>query len=410
MEHDINKINRILLAKRKKYSILSFFFRQKYLVVDFIPLDEIVDGYCQKRKILRYPKKIISYLPKTLGKDKMSIQHFSPAVELYLLKNVLVPGDSSFFLTKEKDKIFFEKHHDDHKTIYKYDHKNIAFHSDNLAKIRNFEVVRHHYDIIYFGGTFSFNYYHFVIEILSKTAYLHHIPNHKNIKIILDCSIQNNTNLRALAEYFFRDYPVEYIDHNFYHQYNKIWYISSPNSTVPNVVESTNYEASYTKLCPETISYLQKEADNLFNQEQVNIFAISKVFMARKSDLRKYNEKELLEIAEKYGFVAVYFEDLNIHEQIFIMKNADFIVGASGAAWTNLLFAKPKSKGLTWLGTVWGDFSVFSTLAEIVNFDLHYIRNKSNTDFFHEDYIIDTQIFEEQLINLLNYDKNSPAF
>src|SRR5699024_2625575 len=106
-----------------------------------------------------------------------------------------------------------------------------------------------------------------------------------------------------------------------------------------------------------------------------------------------------------FGFKAVFFEDLNVHEQIYLMQNADFVVGASGAAWTNVIFANPRTKCLTWLGSVWRDFSVFSTLAEIAGADLNYLRYESKSTYFHEDYVIDPELFEEKLKVVLNLPK-----
>jgi capsular polysaccharide biosynthesis protein len=110
----------------------------------------------------------------------------------------------------------------------------------------------------------------------------------------------------------------------------------------------------------------------------------------------------LLQVAERYGFQAVYLEDLNMHEQIYLMQNADFVLGPSGAAWTNVIFCPPsKTKGLLWLANVWKDFSVFSTLAELSDFDLYHWRFGDDTLGFHDDYVLDPNEFEQQLIQLL---------
>lgn len=399
--HDINQIQKDLLVKRKKYKILSFLIKLKKLVVDFIPLEEIPMTYCSEKIVLEKSKTIFAFLPKTSETNSSPVPTTRNEVSLYALQQVLVSGDSSFFMAENKTSIFYEKFHDDDRAIYLYHHKNIFFHSDQLAKIKNFPVKRHQYEAIHMGGMFSYNYYHFIIDILSKTNYLHHIPNHRNLPVILDISIKKNTNLRTIAEFFLKDYQIKYIDNTFYHSYKKLWHITSPNYTVPNIIEGSNYDASFTKLDPESILFLQNSCAKMYDESAIKIQPIAKIFMARRSELRKYNEVELLEIAKKYGFTPIYFEDLNIHEQIFIMRNADYIIGASGAAWTNLLFSKPKAKGLSWLGTVWGDFSVFSTLAALIDFDLYYIRNESKSSSFHEDYDIDTKVFEKEIVKLL---------
>lgn len=399
--YNINQIQKDLLVKRKKYKLLSFIIKLKNLVVDFIPLEKIPTVYCSDKIVLENSKAIFSFFPKTSGINKPPISTLRNEIKLYALRKVLIPGDSTFFLTDNKQSIYYEKFHDDDRPIYLYHQKNIFFHSDKLAKIKNSPIKKHNYDAIHFGGMFSYNYYHFFFDILSKVNYIHHIPNHKKLTVILDISISKNINLKTIAEFFLKGYQIKYVDNTYYHLYNKLWHITSPNYTVPNIIEGRNYDASFTKLDPESVLFLQSTCAKLYDESLVNIKAIPKIFMARRSELRKYNEIELSDIAKKHDFVPVYFEDLNIHEQIFIMKNANYIIGASGAAWTNLLFSKPKAKGLSWLGTVWGDFSVFSTLAALLDFDLYYIRNKSTSEFFHEDYNIDPNVFEKELIKLL---------
>lgn len=400
-KHDIKKRHRILLWKKIKYSIKSFFIKPKALFVDFLPLEIISNDFCTLQSVAKPSAKIKTYLPKRILEDQKYVETSTLEIKIFSLKNVMITGNSSFFVALKKNKIFYEKLHTDNRPIYLYEDKNLGFHSNSLAKIRNYDIKEYSYDAIYLGGIFTFNYYHFLIDILSKIEFLESIPNSKSLKIVLDSSIKENENLKTVAHFFLKDYDIEYLENEYFHSFKNLWFINTPNPTIPNVMEGTTYEAGFTKISPESIDYIRKTCFANYNTKKVNVMPVSKVFIARKSIFRKYNEDELLNIAKNYGFKPVYFEDLNIHEQIFIMNNADYIIGASGAAWTNLLFSKPNSKGLTWLGTVWGDFSVFSTIAKLVNFDLYYFRNKSKTQNFHEDYTIDPQVFEEQVIKLL---------
>lgn len=400
-KYDINKIHRLLLWKKNKYFVKSLFVKTKALFVDFIPLNEITEEYCTEKIFLNPERKIQTYLPFGIGEQQKFIDNTSPAITAFLLKKVMVIGNSSFFLTIKKNKIFYEKLHTDSRSIYLYNDRNLGFHSDTLAKIINLPIKEHLYDAIYFGGIFTFNYYHFLVEILAKTEYLKEIPNYKTLKVVLDISIQENENLKNLVDFFLKDFQVEYLENDHYHSFNNLWFINTPNPTIPNIVEGAKYEAAFTKLSPESIDYIRNICLINFDINQVKAKSISRVFIARKSQFRKYNESELLFIAQKHGFTPVYFEDLNLHEQIFIMQNAEYIIGSSGAAWTNLLFARPQSKGLIWLGSVWGDFSVFSTLAKLAHFDLYHLRFKNSSSDFHENYTLNPQIFEEQIIQLL---------
>lgn len=390
-----------LLAKRSKYKFLSLLFRQKALIGNFCSLQDISDQNCSSKFSIPRNENVISHLPKNINERAQSQEHKQVGINFYCLKNVSVPGNSTFFLTADGSKIFYERIHQDERPIYVYDDEAIQFHSRTLVKIKNLPIKKYDDDAVYFGGTFTSNYYHFLIEILSKVEFLIVIPNYKKLKVVLDISIQQNENLKVLADFFLKDFDTIYIDHNHYHQFNKLWHITSINPTIPNVVEGVKFEAAFTKISPESISYLRKVCLQNYDENQVKLHPVSKVFLARKSNHRKYNESGILDSAKKYGFEPVYFEDLNIHEQIFIIKNAKYIVGASGAAWTNVLFATEDAKGLTWVGSVWGEFCAFTTIAELVNFELYTIRYESKSTKFHEDYILDVDVFADYLGQLL---------
>lgn len=397
----VKKRHRKLLWKKIKYSVKSLFIKPKALFVDFLPLEKIGSNFCVKQIVIKPSSNIKTFLPREFSQEQKSVKTLSPDIKVFQLKNVMVTGDSSFFVSTHKNKLFYEKLHTDSRNFYLYEDRNLSFHSNSLAKIRNYEVKNHDYDAIYFGGIFTFNYYHFLIDILSKTQFLNSIPDAKSLTVVLDSTIKENENLKTLAVFFLKDYKIKFLEKECYHVFKNLWCINTPNPTIPNVMEGTKYEAYFTRISPESVDYLRSICMANYDEKQVNIQVVSKVFIARKSTFRKYNETELLDVSKKYGFEPVYFEDLNLHEQIFIMQNAGYIVGSSGAAWTNLLFTQPESKGLIWLGTVWGDFSVFSTLANIVNFDLYHVRYQSESTDFHENYILDPALFEKNLKQLL---------
>lgn len=398
----IDKIHNKLVWKKRKYSIVSLFSKTKTIVLNFLPLEKITSANLEQEIIVDQDENLACFLPKNIGYEPKSASTIRTSLKAYLLKNVFVTGNSTLFMTEDKALGYYEKLHDDNRNIYIYNTKSILAHSETLMRINHHPEVPIDEECIFLAGTFSFNYYHFLLEILAKIEYFKSIPNQKNLSIILNITSKENANLATLVDFFLKEYKKKYVDDFHYYKFKKLWFINTPNPTIPNIYEGELFEANFTKLSPKSIKYLRDVCLSNFDESQVRITTVSKIFMVRKSKFRKYNEEKLLIIAKTYDFEAVYFEDLNIHEQIFLMQNADYVVGASGAAWTNLLFSKPESKGLTWLGTVWGDFSAFATLAELVKFDLNYIRNQSKSNHFHEDYEIDASAFEEHLKTLLS--------
>jgi len=386
---------------RKKYYIKSFFRKAKRLVTDFIPLNLITPENYYKRETIIDSEKIKIFLPKTFSGQQVSIETQINPVEILALKNVLCIPNSTYFLDIKKQKIFYEKWHDDSRIHYVYNTQSLIQHSITLAKVKNYKTITYKEEAVFLGGIFTFNYYHFITEILSKTEFFKNIPNVEEKIIVVDEDVEKIQNLKELLLFFLKDYKILFLNHDYYYRFEKLWHITSPNYTIPNIIPGEKYEASFSKLSKHSLEYLRKKCFEGFNYNKINIKPIKKIFISRKSKFRKYNEQEIFNIAKNYDFEEVFFEDLNIHEQIYLVNQADYIIGPSGAAWTNILFTKPKAKGLIWLSSVWGDFSIYSTMAKHMEFDLYFYIFPKISEDFHEDYTLNPEKFSDELKKLL---------
>ena len=399
----IKDLDRYLSFQRKKYYIKSFFRKAKRLIVDFIPLQQINTTYQDERKTIREAHDSWVFTPKSFETKGKKIPVKLYPVELYSLRNVYVSPDSNTFLTQNLKVAYFEEVHP-FSTEYTlmYHSKNLLFHSEKLAKLNNLKKVKIDREAFFLSGNFSFNYFHFLVEILAKVQFAQQIPNFQDLLVVANESVEKVENMKTLLSFFLPQHNIQFLSEGAYYQFPKLWHCTYPNVVVPNIGEGEEYKAEFTKFSPQSLDYVRRTCLENLDRTQVKISPIAKVFLARKSEFRKYNETDLLSVAQNYGFQAVYLEDLNIHEQMFLLQNADFVIGPSGAAWTNVLFCQPgKTKGLLWLANVWKDFSVFSTLAEMSGFHLYHWRFGDETLGFHEDYILDKSEFEKQLIKLL---------
>lgn len=399
----IAEIEKYLLFHKKKYYLKSFFRKAKRLIVDFIPLKEISETHRFFHKVLRASKSTQTYLPTVLGEKSKSVDVLLPEVELYGLQNVYFCTDSTAFLTKDEKKIYYEqvkKFSKDYNILYNT--PTLHFHSHHLVKLTNHPKIHRKEKVLFLAGTFNFNYFHFLTELLPKLEFLNQIPNFEKLLIVADSSAQKNANFQLLLSFFIKNNTIEYLSSDKFYLFKKTWHITAPNSTIPNIAEGEKYLADFSVFSKDSVNYVRNICLENFDFDEVNVQQKSKIFLARKSKFRKYNEQELLIVAENYGFEAVYFEDCNIHEQIFYVRNAEYIIGPSGAAWTNIIFCdENNTKGLMWLGKVWNDFSIFSTLAKIVNFDLYHYRYEQENPSFHANYELSVSEFEEQLKKLL---------
>ncbi|EKU54480.1 PF04577 domain protein [Acinetobacter sp. WC-323] len=85
-------------------------------------------------------------------------------------------------------------------------------------------------------------------------------------------------------------------------------------------------------------------------------------------------------------------EDYDFNEQVAIFNNAEFIVGPSGAAWSNIIFCSSGCKAISWLPNHLAKFSIFSTLATLNDCDLKFITTSSdNPNDIHSSYYLDLE-------------------
>lgn len=373
--------------------------------MDFVDLNCAPADVVISRQLVRAAESSEVFTPKTFLIPSVLKQTSVYPVQLLEIQNVWVTPDTTMFVAHDFTSCYYEKVEEDgpdNNIIYNT--KNLLLHSQRLAKINNLARLEIQEEVLFLGGTFCTNYFHFLIEILSKFEFIDRIPNFKEVTIVVHQGIADIQNLQDLLVFFNIGNKILYLSQDHYYRFSKIWHFTYANVAVPNIGEGQVYQAEFAKFSRQSVDFLRRTCLENLDLEKVKIQPIQKIFLARKSQFRKYNEPELLAVVEQYDFKAIYFEDLNIHEQLFLMQNAEFIVGASGAAWTNIIFCKSgKTKGLIWLANSWKDFSVFSTLANFSGVDLFHWRFGEDSLGLHQDYSLDLNAFESQLKQLLSY-------
>lgn len=386
--------------KKAKYNIKSFFIKRNKQVAYFKKLSEI--NFVKKIEISK-EKTGKSFFPKTnFNKVEFNKVKLNDVIA-YNIENARVLLNSNSIYIRKTQTLFYEKWNEDvDDEISDYSSKFIIRH--NLSRVRfKHKLSNKKIDNgIFLGCTFSFNYYHFLLELVSRVAYLESIPNSKLIPIILSNEFLKFESFKKLIHVFFKDYTILYLNDDYIYDVENLWYVTSPNITLPNVRFGNKFEVNHTKLNAESILFLKNKCFNFVINYNLEVKTYKKVFIKRKSEIRSYNQDEIEKKAISFGFQSIYFENLSFEGQVLVTQNADYIIGPTGAAWTNLVFAKENAKGLIWMGNNWGNVSMFSTIASIVKFDLNYIIYDCESNNYHEKFILDVNLFEDNLIKLLS--------
>lgn len=278
-----------------------------------------------------------------------------------------------------------------------------------------FALQKQSYDSIkiekafFLGGNGSWNYYHWTIEIIPKLKYfLSSNLSTENIKIIIPAHVKNIKSFSVMLEVLLGNrFQFIYLTKNQIAEVSQLYTITTPSNIVINCKKNISFGADFLYFDKESIEFLRKSIllsiqYKRFSGEFQNKFKSRKIFLARKESLvRKYNQDEVISLVAEFGFESIFLEDLSFFEQIYLFQNIDFLIGASGAAWTNLIYAKKGIRAISWLGENVGSFSSYSTLAQYFECDLKFLEcqvlKKENT---HSDYIVNL-VTLESLVNKL---------
>lgn len=227
------------------------------------------------------------------------------------------------------------------------------------------------------NGNFSNNYCHLLIEIISKFQILKELNIDIDIPIILDKICLNQTQYKELINLFNKEKrKLIYIEPRNIYKVKNLIYLSSPNFIAPNFKDLLGSQTSFALLNFSNLNFIKESMLQYLGSGTLK----KKIFISRKtvSNRRSYNEFEVQKCLEKYGFECYFPENHSIAEQIFVFKNAEIIVGASGAALTNLIFCNNSCKVIC-LTSYPMNYSPFITIAAFVGFEIYTLHDSELT-------------------------------
>jgi hypothetical protein len=219
-------------------------------------------------------------------------------------------------------------------------------------------------------GNNSNNYYHYTFEIIAKLYLLEELNIDKNIPLILDYCVEITPQFKELLKYVCgcsREFI--FIEKGTVHSVQNCYYISPVNIIPQNFRKLSSVKSRDCLFDPRSIDFIRNKCFQFMASDDFP----SKIYIARKkaTQTRDYNEEEVITLFKENGFEVIYPEMLSIAEQVKLFNSADFIAGASGAAFTNLAYCNNSCKVLIIMAYCI-DLSIFSTVAKYVGVDLQY--------------------------------------
>lgn len=370
-------------------NLISLITNAKFIRKKIIWLDKV-----EIEKTFQNEKKILIYSPD-YGSGSKEIELVLPKINMYLLQEVYGSTNSSSFYNK--DFLYLERlqGRDDNHSNYSSGH--LVTHNTSNGLVREKECTRIDKCILFLGGNGSFNYFHWIIEILPKLLFINSniIKKYGIEAIFVNKKVIDISNFKIALDLIIKNLELEviYADQVATLQFKKVFYITTFNHVLYNsktnqITMNDNYLdkellISFRKLILSTDSFTQLETRKEYPK---------KLFLLRGNvgnhNKRDYNEKEIYTYLQSKGYIGVKVEEYSFLEQVFLFNNADYIIGPSGAFWTNLIFCKAGVKAISWLPKKVSEFSVYSTIANYFGVEMKFIFSKSLDGNLHGRYSI----------------------
>jgi len=128
--------------------------------------------------------------------------------------------------------------------------------------------------------------------------------------------------------------------------------------------------------------------------QPVNQTARKRIYVRRNSGLRKLvNDQQISEVLTAAGFTVIAPEELSFSEQVRLFSQAEFVIGATGAAMANLMFCPPGSRVHVLMAQHEDmPYWYWQRLADCIGIDLSYGLGEvcaAHDKGFHADFTVD---------------------
>lgn len=249
----------------------------------------------------------------------------------------------------------------------------MIFHTANRAVIWCTDETTEIAPGIIINGGSDLNYYHALVEIIPQLYYLRELPREmQELPIYISSRLLSIPAVSFFLEAYIGIDRITPIDSNCWHRTTELFVVNSPSYMVPRKIRK-GLSLNDLYFDDESLHSMRHIAISAAAESPANS-RCERVFLARRSINRLYNQDEVIDTVKSFGFTPVYMEDLRFLDQVRIFQGATHILGLAGAAWTNLLFAR---KGAKCICLCHADCSIFSYLGGLS--EVYFVSDHSVT-------------------------------
>ena len=332
-----------------------------------------------------------------------------PNLQLYEFENVFIQGNSDVIVDLSNECVISEAGYNMNPNEEMVDgllyrtRKNVCLLRNNMKHDKEFIPSG-----IMISGKFSHNYYHILFENLIRLVYLDRLNLPKNVPIMVDRKSLSYTSIKRIFDILTEDCGrgVVLLDDEKIYHVGKLYAFSRVNKFPSHLLTNDFRTVDYLYYAPALLQMREK----LLTHMSSKVFP-KRIFISRtNSASRHYNEDEVYNVLRPYGFEMVAPEMFSIEDQMSLFYGAQYIVGGSGAAFSNLLFVNSNTTAIIFTRGTYDkiiELPVFNTIANISGGRVVYFPNMiMNNENVHVNYTIDCVKFTEVIKKVFKMDVN----
>lgn len=262
-------------------------------------------------------------------------------------------------------------------TIDSYATKNVSHYTKKIHDICDSSIF------IHLLNGHSKNYYHWLFEIMPKFIKICEVINNsedlkkEKFTLLLDDGLPQQF-YQILKLYAIIDYDIKIVKRLEAISCPKIIYCTDFWTSLDNTRFKPNIKEEF---------FVDNFATSLIKEKlNQNLFSIlapkRKIYLERKmTQLRSLNNSnEIRDFLVNEGFEIIYPNEFTFEEQIRLFSEASIVIGASGAAFSNIVFMQPNTHAIIFSPKTNGaNYYIFQPMADIAKVNLtHILTNNSS--------------------------------
>lgn len=246
--------------------------------------------------------------------------------------------------------------------------------SEDLIAMKDVGQSRRFEDALYVGTRASYNWYHWIVNVLPAldVANQGDLPAH--IPLLLPEEVQRVSQMLEALEIFLAGREVVWLGLDELVSVSNLYWADSPVDDAPFALDRGARRP--IRLHPIAMRQFRERVIDAIGPYACAGSGLSRIFLARRpNSARAYNSEDVETWALDEGFDPVYFEELSFAEQIVAAREATHIVGPTGAAFSNILFAEPHLRALRLHGGAQDYENYFANLATVGGAQIFDLRS-----------------------------------